>query len=120
MAGEPGETGELTLRYPVFAVVTEQEDGYDGLVVVDVGGQECVPLFRQREVAELYVSQAQDGDSERPFRLREVGEDDELDHMLAQLPPSVGHVVWDPTAGSQAVRLTAVADLRRVLGDTQA
>ena len=39
----------------------------------------------------------------------------ELEYLLAQLPPSVTHVVWDTTLPSQAVRMTAVSDLRRVI-----
>jgi hypothetical protein len=115
MADPTGEYGELTLRFPVFAVVTENEDDQDGLIVVEVEGQECIPLFLSREVAELYVEQAGAAGEPFPLRLREQEGDEALDHLLAQLPSSVGFVLWDATLRPQAVRMTAVEALRKVL-----
>jgi hypothetical protein len=115
MAGQATESGELPLRYPLFAVLSEQDGGEDGLVVVDVNGQDAVPLFRSREVAELYAEQVRDAEMGRPFHLQEYRGDEELAHLLAQLPPAVTHVVWDVTLQPQAVRITPVADLRRIL-----
>jgi hypothetical protein len=115
MADQAGSTRELTLRYPVFAIVVDHGEEHDGLVVVDVSGQECLPLFLSREVAELYVEQAGEAGQVSPLQLRAHRGDDELDHLLNQLPDSVGHVVWDITLHPQGVRMTDLRVLRKAL-----
>jgi hypothetical protein len=115
MPDNPQEAGELTLRFPVFAIVCPAGEE-DGLLVLEADGKECIPLFLSRELAELYAEQVQEADAGSLFRLRELRGDEELDHLLAQLPAAVAHVVWDTTLRPQAFRMTAVADLRRVVG----
>jgi hypothetical protein len=115
MTDRSKDVGELTLRYPVFAVVTAEGPEDDGLVVLEVDGKECLPLFLSRELAELYVEQVREAGQDLPFELREQSGDAELEHLLAQLPPSIAHVVWDTTLPSQAVKMTALRDLRQAI-----
>jgi hypothetical protein len=105
------ESGELSLRYPVYAVLSAEADGEGGLVVVEVDGGDCLPLFRSREVAELYLEQAQAPGAGAPLTLHECRGDEELEHLLTQLPDSVGAVVWDAMPRSRAVMVTPVRDL---------
>ena len=105
------ETGELTLRYPVYAVLSTDPNDENGLVVMEVEGSDCLPLFRNREVAELYLEQVQEGSDEAPLTLEECRGDEELEHLLTQLPESVASVVWDATPRAQAVMVTSVRDL---------
>jgi hypothetical protein len=110
-----GPSGELSLRYPVYAVLSADPDGEEGLVVVSLGGNDCLLLFRTRELAELYLEQARTAESESPLTLRECHGDAELEHLLTQFPPSVAHVVWDATPQAQALKITRVSDLLLVL-----
>lgn len=103
-----GDTGELNLRYPVFTVLSPEADGEEHLVVVEADGQDCLPLFRTQELAELYLEQAQSGDAGGQLTLHPCQGDTELEHLLQQLPPSVAQVVWDPTAHARVLRMTAV------------
>jgi hypothetical protein len=105
------QAGELSLRYPVYAVLSAGPGGEGGLVVVEVEGRDCLPLFRSREVAELYVEQVREGGSEGPLTLEECRGDAELEHLLTQLPGSVAAVVWDAMPRAQAVMVTPVRDL---------
>ena len=107
---------ELSLRYPVYAVLSAEPGGdADGLVVIEVEGNDSLLLFLNREVAELYVEQAQAPCSEAPLTLRACRGDDELEHLLSQLPGSVTHIIWDATPRARALKVTAVAELRAVL-----
>ena len=115
MANQPIGPRELTLRYPVLAVVTDQGEVHEGLIIVEVDGAKCLPLFLSREVAELYVEQVTETGREQPLRLREHDGDEALDHLLVQLPESVGNVVWDITLNPQGVKMTSVEVLRSVL-----
>jgi hypothetical protein len=115
MPDQVGDSGEFTLRYPVFAVVAPDEDGEDGLVVVEVEGKECILLFRSREVGELYLEQLQSAAQPGAFGLQEQRGDEELRHLLDQLPPSVEGVVWDSSLRPRAVMMTTVPDLLAVL-----
>ncbi|HJT76674.1 MAG TPA: hypothetical protein VJ739_05685 [Gemmataceae bacterium] len=103
-----GDTGELSLRYPVYTVLSPEGDGEEHLVVVEADGQDCLPLFRTKELAELYLEQAQGGDAGAELVLHACGSDAELEHLLTQLPRSVAQVVWDPTARARVLRMTAV------------
>jgi hypothetical protein len=109
------DSGELSLRYPVHVVLSGGPDDEDGLVVVEVDGNDCLLLFRSRELAELYLEQAQAAGSEPPLTLRACHGDAELEHLLAQLPASVSHVVWDATREARVLKVTAVSDLLAVL-----
>lgn len=106
-----GDTGELSLRYPVYTILSGAPGGEQGLVVVEVEGQDCVLLFRNREPAELYLEQAKSDGGEPPLVLEEYRSDEELEHLLTQLPSAVANVLWDATPQARALRLTAVADL---------
>jgi hypothetical protein len=108
-----GESGEMSLRYPVFAVLSAEPGGEQGLVVVEVDGQDSLLLFRNREVAELYLEAAEADNA--PLTLHELPGDEELEHLLAQLPTSTTQVVWDATPRARALRVTPVADLLDVL-----
>jgi hypothetical protein len=112
-----GDTGELNLRYPIFAVVTAEPGGEENLVVIEADGEDCLPLFRTRELAELYLEQAEDADAPAPLALHACRGDAELAHLLEQLPGSVAHVVWDATAQAQVLRVTAVRALLGVVRD---
>jgi hypothetical protein len=113
---QAGDYGEFSLRYPVYAVLSAEPDGEEGLVVVEVEGKDCLLLYRTRELAELYLEAAQ-ADSATALTLRECRGDEELEHVVAQLPASVAHVIWDVTPATRALRMTAVADLLAVLRD---
>ncbi len=112
-----GDTGELSLRYPIFTVVTTEPGGEENLVVIEADGEDCLPLFRTRELAELYLEQAEDRDARAPLTLHACHGDAEMAHLLEQLPASVAHVVWDATAQSQVLRVTAVRALLAVVRD---
>jgi hypothetical protein len=115
-----GDTGELSLRYPVFAVLAPEPDGEEHLVVIEADGRDCLPLFRTRELAELYLEQAQEPGAAAPLTLHPCHNDTELAHLLQQLPDSVADVVWDATARAQVLRMTAVRALLAVVrGDSQ-
>lgn len=103
-----GDTGELSLRYPVYTVLSPEADGEEHLVVVEADGQDCLPLFRTKELAELYLEQAQGRDTGGSLALHACQGDSELEHLLQQLPASVAQVVWDPTAKARVLRMTAV------------
>jgi hypothetical protein len=105
------ESGELSLRYPVYAVLAAEPGGDEGLVVVEVEGGDCLPLFRTREVAELYLEQVQAGGAEQRLTLHECRGDEELEHLLTQLPGSVAAVAWDAMPRSRAVMVTPVSEL---------
>ena len=105
------QSGELSLRYPVYAVLSAEPGGEEGLVVVAVDGRDCLPLFRSREVAELYLEQVHEGGGEAPLTLEECRGDEELEHLLTQLPESVASVVWDAMPQSRAVMVTPVREL---------
>jgi hypothetical protein len=114
------ESGELSLRYPVYAVLSAEADDEEGLVVVEVDGGDCLPLFRSREVAELYLEQVQAPGAEAPLTLQECRGDEELEHLLTQLPDSVAAVVWDAMPRARAVMVTPVRDLlAAVRGDAE-
>jgi hypothetical protein len=113
---DPGsESGELTLRYPVFAVLSDEPDGGEGLVVVEIDGEESILLFRSREVGELYLQQVESTGEEPPLTLHECRGDEELKDLLTQLPSSVANVVWDATLEAQALKMTAIPDLLAAL-----
>jgi hypothetical protein len=120
MKYQAGESGELSMRYPVFAVLSSEPNNETSLVVVEVEGKDCLPLFRTRELGELYVEQVQDAESQSPLLLHECHDDGELEHLLVQLPPSVADVVWDATLQPQVLRVTSVQDLLEVIrGDSE-
>jgi hypothetical protein len=110
-----GESGEMSLRYPVYAVLAAEAGGDESLVVVELDGNDCLLLYRTRELAELYLEQADATDDGGPLTLRPCAGDTELEHLLAQLPPSVSQVLWDATPRARALRLTPVRDLLEVL-----
>jgi hypothetical protein len=109
------ESGELSLRYPVYAVLSEEPNDEKNLVVVELQGKDCVPLFQNRELGELYIEQAQKAGSETPLTLHACHNDAELEHLLVQLPASVGNVIWDTTLQPQAIKVTSVDDLIGIL-----
>jgi hypothetical protein len=109
------ESGELSLRYPVYAVLSEEPNDEKNLVVVELQGKDCVPLFQNRELGELYLEQAQNAGSDVPLTLHACHNDAELEHLLVQLPASVGNVVWDTTLQPQAIKVTPVDDLLGII-----
>src|SRR5262245_41969692 len=116
MEEHQAEEGELSLRFPLFVVATEQDEGHDGLIIVEVNGQECCPRFLSQEVAELYAEQSRDAGGEERIVVRKLAGADGLKYVLGQLPASVGHVVWDAIHQPQAVRLTSMGDVKAALG----
>jgi hypothetical protein len=115
MKYEVGGTGELSLRYPVYAVLSEDGDSNTNLIVVELEGQDCVPLFRNRELAELYLEQVHNAEGSCPLVLHECRDDTELEHLVQQLPASVAHIIWDATLKPQVIRVTSVNDLLDVI-----
>jgi hypothetical protein len=109
------ESGELSWRYPVYAVLSEEPNDEKNLVVVDLQGKDCVPLFQNRELGELYLEQAQNAGSMTPLTLHACHNDAELEHLLVQLPASVEHVIWNATLQPQAIKVTSVDDLLGVI-----
>ncbi len=109
------ETGELSLRYPVYAVLSEEPNDEKNLVVVELQGKDCLPLFQNRELGELYLEQAQTAGSVTSLTLHACHNDAELEHLLVQLPSSVGNVIWDTTLQPQVMKVTSVDDLLDIL-----
>jgi hypothetical protein len=64
MTHETGDSGNLNLRYPVYAVVSPEPHDEESLIVVELEGKDCLPLFRTRELGELYVEQVQNTGSQ--------------------------------------------------------
>jgi hypothetical protein len=112
---QASESGLLSLRYPVFAVLSAEPAGEEYLTVVEVDGHDCLLLFRTRELGELYAEQPREAGAKLHLTLRPCHEDAELAHLLEQLPGSVSHVVWDATPRAQALRVTSVSDLLAVI-----
>jgi hypothetical protein len=120
MKPQAGEFGELSLCYPVFAVLSAELNDETNLIVVELEGKDSLPLFRTRELAELYLEQVQNTEPQSPLVLHECHDHEELEHLLLQLPASVADVIWDATLRPQVVRITAVRDLLEVIrGDSQ-
>jgi len=115
MKPEVGESGELSLRYPVFAVLSAEPNGETNLIVVEVEGKDCLPLFRTGELAEHYQEQVQNTDPQSPLVVHECCDNEELEHLLLQLPASVADVIWDATLQPRVLRVTSVHDLLDVI-----
>jgi hypothetical protein len=107
---------DLRLNYPLFAILcVESSKGGSGLVSFKVDANECVPLFTNREVAELYIEQAQEADAEFHLDLITINSPKELELFLEKLPPLTDHVIWDTLLQPSFFKLTSVTDLLRIV-----
>jgi hypothetical protein len=115
------DTQEFDLRFPLFAVLSTDDEGDVNVVVLEIDASDCLPLFRNRELAELYVEQCQEDQPQTRLELHPCDCEHELGELLRRLPPSVDQVIWDTTTRPKALRVTAVSDLLRILdtGETE-
>ena len=112
----PIEPMDMRLNYPVFAVLSvEPSTGEKCLVYVEAEANDCLPLFRTRELAELYIEQARGVNLQAIFEVLLCSNGNELEKLLTRLPPSTDHVIWDSTLQPQYFKLVSVADLIEVL-----
>jgi hypothetical protein len=112
----PVDRMDLSLNYPVFSIFSSDcESGKKSVVSVQADANDCILLYRSRELAELYIEQAQQTQTNSTLEVFVVKDNHELQAFLSRLPAWADHVLWDATVKPKFFKLVSVLDLLEVI-----
>ena len=112
----PIEPIDIPLTYPVFTVLSvEPSTGERWFVFVEADANDCLPVFRTRELAELYIEQSQEANPLAALEVLSCTNAKEFEQVLTQLASTIDHVIWDAPLRPPYFKLVTVADLLEIV-----
>lgn len=80
----------MQIRYPVYVIAN-----YDGVLVVNNDGEDCLLLFRDRAHAERHIQETKSMGSKLEVYPLAVPDAESFRHGIESLPPDVRCAIWD-------------------------
>src|SRR5262249_26771387 len=96
VTNRPLDPMDAHFDYPLFSIlIVDHATAQKWIVSVEAEANDCVLLYKTRELAELYIEQAQQADPNAALELPALNNKRDLLDMLQQLPASADHLLWD-------------------------
>lgn len=97
-------------EYPLFII-----GNADGVVAVDYEGYTCCLLYKQKELAELYIEQVTLSGGGKYHPIEILTPCDFRDGLSSITPQGIEHVIWDATLRPSVCKVVAIDDLLMLL-----
>lgn len=100
------------LRFPVWALCLESELNLEGelFVIGDVDGVECLMMYRNEELAELVVEQANSQYADKKHKLLTYDNRQDFTEQLQVIPHKYRHICWNKPLGASGTFQLQVID----------